>query len=93
VFSIDQAQQLGALDPSRIIAFQSALRLPIFVAAPELVPRVRSGLQLPFTSFPPLTDAPGQFQLRDDRDELVAIAHVEGGKVIYDRVFIAPRGG
>jgi hypothetical protein len=62
-----------------------ATKLPKVTAAADLVPRIRSGLQLP----PELLSAPEavRFQVLDEAGALVAVAHVEGHKVVYDRVF------
>jgi tRNA pseudouridine55 synthase len=84
-FTLAQAHDLDRLDSPRLVAMTEATRLPKVVAPAELVPKVRSGLQLP----PEVFGAPkhGQFQLLDEAGSLVAVAHVEGEKVLYDRVF------
>jgi len=88
MFTIEQAQTLDALDPARIIRYQTALRLPAVVTPDPLVAKVRSGLQLPIALLPGLVEERGQVQLVDERGDLVAIAHAAGGKAVYDRVFI-----
>lgn len=85
-FSIDQAQQLGSLDPGKLLTIEEVLRLPAVVTPAELVPFVRSGLQLEVTRLP-VPEAP-HFQMVDEAKKVVAIAHAEAGKIIYDRVFV-----
>jgi tRNA pseudouridine55 synthase len=86
-FTLAQAHDLDRLDNPRLVAMTEATRLPKVTAPADLVPRIRSGVQLP----PELFGAPedGRFQLLDEAGALVAVAHVEGAKVVYDRVFKA----
>ena len=86
LFSIDQAQQLTALDPSRLLSIEHVLRIPAVTVTTDLVPYVRSGLQLRLDQLPPIPETP-QFQLIDEAAKVVAIVHAEAGKIIYDRVF------
>ena len=88
LFSIDQAQQLTALDPTRLLPIEYVLRLPAVTVTTDLVPYVRSGLQLRLDQLPPVPKTQ-QFQLMDEADKVVAIVHAEAGKIIYDRVFPA----
>ena len=88
LFSIDHAQQLTALDPSRLLSIEYVLRLPAVAVPTDLVPYVRSGLQLRLDQLPPIPETP-QFQLIDEAAKVVAIVHAEAGKIIYDRVFPA----
>jgi hypothetical protein len=47
---------------------------------------VRSGVQLPLSA---LTGQPlERFQLVDEAGRLLAIAHAEAGRVVYERVFV-----
>jgi hypothetical protein len=62
-----------------------ATRLPKVTAAADLVPKIRSGLQLAPELFAAPKDV--RFQLLDETGSLIAVAHVEGHKVVYDRVF------
>jgi hypothetical protein len=55
----------------------------VVAAAAQLDP-IRSGLQLPLDQ---LGGDPSVFQIHDDAGRMVAVAHGDGGKVIYDRVF------
>jgi tRNA pseudouridine55 synthase len=88
LFSIDQAQQLTALDATRLLTIEHVLRLPAVTVTTDLVPYVRSGLQLRLDQLPAVPET-GQFQLIDEASKVVAIVHAEGGKIIYDRVFPA----
>ena len=88
LFSIDDAQQLTALDPTRLFSIEHVLRLPAVTVTTDLVPFVRSGLQLRLDQLPPIPETP-QFQLIDEASKVVAIVHAEAGKIIYDRVFPA----
>jgi tRNA pseudouridine55 synthase len=85
-FAIEIAQQLDALDPSRIITLEAVLHLPIVTIVAQLVPTVMSGVQHKVE----LVNAPAdgkQFQMLDETGKLLAIAHAEAGHVVYDRVF------
>ena len=86
LFSIDQAQQLTALDATRLLPIEHVLRLPAVTVTPDLIPFVRSGLQLRLDQLPPIPESP-QFQLIDESAKVVAIVHADAGKIIYDRVF------
>lgn len=90
-FSIARAHPLEGLDGSCVVAMETALTLPVIAAPDERLSRIRSGLQLE-TAQVPGTEAieVGQrFQLRDATGNLVAIAHVQDGRLRYDRVFRA----
>jgi tRNA pseudouridine55 synthase len=85
VFTLAEAHDLDRLDNPRLVAMTEATRLPKVVAPADAVPKVRSGLQLPPDVFGAPKDV--RFQLLDEAGSLVAVAHVEGHKVVYDRVF------
>jgi tRNA pseudouridine55 synthase len=85
VFTLAIAHDLDRLDNPRIVAMTEATRLPHVTARPELVTKVRNGVQLPCELFGSPTAE--RFQLLDEVGGLVAIAHVERGKLVYDRVF------
>lgn len=85
VFTLAQAHDLDRLDTLRLVAMTEATRLPKVTAPADLVPKIRSGLQLPPELFAAPKDV--RFQLLDEAGSLVAVAHVEGHKVVYDRVF------
>jgi tRNA pseudouridine55 synthase len=88
LFSIAEAQQLTALDPTRLRSIEDVLRLPAVTVTSDLVPFVRSGLQLRLDQLPAIPETP-QFQLIDEAAKVVAIVHADAGKIIYDRVFPA----
>jgi len=87
-FEIADAQQLGALDPVRLIAMPDALGLPRVVAPRELVPKIASGVQLPPAILAISDEIAERFQIVTESDGLVAVAHIAAGKVVYDRVFL-----
>jgi tRNA pseudouridine55 synthase len=87
IFSIDQAQQPNALDPSKMLTIEACLRLPAVTAPEELVPFIRSGLQLKLEQLSGLPSEGTQFQLLDPAAKVVAIAHATSEKIVYDRVF------
>jgi tRNA pseudouridine55 synthase len=87
-FAIAQARAIEALDASCVVPMLAATLLPIVRVAAEDVARVRSGVQLAVGRFAAVP-ATRCFQLADEADHLLAIAHVEVGKVVYDRVFTA----
>lgn len=68
-----------------LIPMSAATHLPSVTAPVELHAQIRSGLQLPVERF--TTEKIERFQLVDEDARLLAIVHVEDGKVIYDRVF------
>lgn len=88
------------IDLSRVLPMEAALTLPIVQTPPALVGRVRSGVQLAMHQLPGSevmqqhagsTVTPtgaGRFQLRDESNRLIAIAHIERDRVVYDRVFV-----
>jgi tRNA pseudouridine55 synthase len=83
-FTLAQAVTLDALDLSRLVPMAQATGLPSVVTPSELLRQIRSGLQLPLEAFGATAD---QFQLVDAAGNLLAVAHGEAGKVVYDRVF------
>jgi tRNA pseudouridine55 synthase len=87
IFSIDQAQQPDALDATGMLTIEACLRLPAVLAPTELVPFIRSGLQLKLDQLSGLPSEGTQFQLIDPSAKLVAIAHATSEKIVYDRVF------
>lgn len=87
-FAIDQAQPLDRLDPAGLVALADATGLPRVAAPAELVARIRSGVQLPPETLgvSPISE---RFQIVDGSGALIAVAHVEAQRVVYDRVFAA----
>ncbi|HEY5923360.1 MAG TPA: tRNA pseudouridine(55) synthase TruB [Kofleriaceae bacterium] len=86
-FTLAMAHDLDRLDNFQLVALEQATQLPMVVSPGELVPKVRSGLQLPPEAFGVPAESYERFQLVDPDHRLVAIAHVVGTKVVYDRVF------
>jgi tRNA pseudouridine55 synthase len=86
-FTLDMAHDLDRLDNLHLVPLEEATALPIVISPGELVPRVRSGLQLPPEMFPVPPEHFERFQLFDPDGRLVAVAHVAGNRVVYDRVF------
>jgi hypothetical protein len=76
------------MDGVRIIPMTEATRLSRVVAAAELVPKIRAGLQLPPDVLAVPAELVERFLLVDPAGELVSVAHVEGERVVYDRVFV-----
>jgi tRNA pseudouridine55 synthase len=91
-FSLAQAIPLEAIPApitdawlaAHLIPLGRATALPSVVANPAQLGLIRSGLQLPLAH---LGGKPEQFQIVDEAQRLVAIAHGRDDKVIYDRVF------
>ncbi len=114
-FTLAMAHDLDRMDHITLVPLEQATALPIVVSPADLVPKIRSGLQLPPELFgvppelfgvPPelraaprelpaaapagqagVTETHKRFQLFDPERRLVAIAHVEANRVVYDRVF------
>jgi tRNA pseudouridine55 synthase len=87
VFTLSMAHDLDRMDNVRLVPLTEATQLPKVISPAELVPRVRSGLQMPPEMFAVPPENYERFQLLDPELRLVAIAHVENHRVIYDRVF------
>lgn len=84
-FAIADAHRLDHLDGFRLVGMVAATRLPIVVTPAELTAKVRSGVQLSVELLPIKDDI---FQLVDLENHLLAIAHTEAGRIVYDRVFV-----
>lgn len=86
-FTLAQAHDLDRLDNCRLVPLEEATRLPRITIGPELVTKVRNGLQLPpdVLGVPP--EAFAQLMFLDQAGTIVCVAHVDRNKVIYDRVF------
>ena len=90
-FAIEHAVALDRLAEvelaERLIPLGRATDLPIVVAPDDYLVSIRSGVQLSTEAFP--GELPAQFQLLDTAHRLVAIAHPDRGRLVYDRVFPA----
>ena len=87
-FALAEALTLDALAgldlAAHLVPLGRATNLPSVIAATAQLALIRAGLQLPVAD---LGAPPDRFQIVDDRGRLVAIAHTDAGRVIYDRVF------
>jgi tRNA pseudouridine55 synthase len=84
-FSIEQAVTLGRLAEATLIPPEQATDLPRVVVAPALVAQIFNGVQLPIATFG--AEGLERFQLVDEAGHLLAIAHPEAGRTVYDRGF------
>lgn len=84
-FTIDQAVTLDRLAEATLIPPEQATGLPRVVVMAPLIAQIFNGVQLPVAAF----GAAGleRFQLVDEGGRLLAIAHPERGKTVYDRGF------
>jgi tRNA pseudouridine55 synthase len=84
-FTIDQAVALDRLHEATLVPPHAASDLPRVTVPAALVGRVYSGVQLPVA----LLGAHDleQFQLVDESGTLIAFAHPDAGRTVYDRVF------
>jgi len=84
-FTIEQAVPLDRLAEATLIPPAQATDLPSVTVPRALVAQVMSGVQLPVTAF----GAGGleRFQLVDEAGQLLAVAHPQAGRTVYDRVF------
>jgi tRNA pseudouridine55 synthase len=87
-FTIDQAVALEQVAGAVLVPPEAALALPRATVPRALIGSVLSGLQLPVTAWvAELELETSQFQLLDESGALVAVAHAEAGRTVYDRVF------
>jgi tRNA pseudouridine55 synthase len=84
-FTLDHAVALDRLAEATLIPPAEATALPAVIVPPALVAQVFNGVQLPVTAFG--ADGLERFQLIDRAGALLAIAHPDAGRTIYDRVF------
>ena len=84
-FTIAQAVTLDRLAEATLIPPEQATDLPRVVVPAALVDQIFNGVQLPIAAF----GAGGleRFQLVDEAGRLLAIAHPEGERTVYDRGF------
>lgn len=68
-----------------LIPMSAATNLPSVTVATELLPKIRSGVQLPIEVL--TSENYERFQIVAEDGRLLAIVHPEDGKVVYDRVF------
>ncbi len=88
-FTLAQAvrlDQVGDLDLSaHLIPMTQATSLPTVIAPSSLFGQIRSGVQLPITAWG--RDNLERFMLVAEDGRLLAIAHADAGRTVYDRVF------
>lgn len=91
-FRIEDAIALERVAPgavaAHVVPLAAATGLPSIAVPAELVGLVRSGVQLSLAAFG--SEDHGRFQLVDPAGRLLAVAHGEAGRVVYDRVFGRP---
>jgi len=93
-FRIEDALALDRVAPGAVAAhlvpLAAATGLPSVAVAAALVGPVRSGVRLPIAALGGAEPGDDRFQLVDEAGRLLAIAHAEAGRVVYDRVFGGP---
>lgn len=88
-FTLAQAAMLDHIASARLVGMVEATRLPVVAVDAALEPRIRSGVQDMVGQLAGLPEEGTRFQLVMTGDRLLAIARVEAGRVVYDRVFHA----
>jgi tRNA pseudouridine55 synthase len=83
-FTLDQAVTLERLGEAELVPPEHALDLPRVTVVRALLAPVLSGVQLPAATWG--TEST-HFQLLDENGRLLAVAHIDAGRTIYDRVF------
>lgn len=83
-FCIEQAVTLDRLGEAELVPPEHALDFERVTVPRALVAPVLSGAQLPATTWDTRAE---RFQLLDDNFRLLAVAHTEAGRTVYDRVF------
>jgi len=83
-FCIEQAVTLDRLGEAELVPPEHALDFERVTVPRALVAPVLSGAQLPAATW---DTRAARFQLVDDNFRLLAVAHTEAGRTVYDRVF------
>ena len=83
-FRLEQAVTLDRLGEAELVPPEQALELERVTVPRALVAPVLSGVQLPAATWDVKVT---QFQLLDENCRLLAVAHTEAGRTVYDRVF------
>lgn len=83
-FTLDQAVTLERLGEAELVPPEHALDLPRVTVSRALLAPVLSGVQLPAATWGVEVT---HFQLLDENGRLLAVAHTDAGRTIYDRVF------
>jgi tRNA pseudouridine55 synthase len=84
-FTIDQAITLDRLAEAALVPPALATGLPSVTVPRALIAQVQGGVQLPVTTLG--ADGLARFQLLDESGQLLAIAHPQAGRTVYDRGF------
>lgn len=84
-FSLDQAVTLDRLAEAVLIPPDRATDLPSITVPAAVMPLIWNGVQLPASTFG--AEHLERFQLLDEKGRLLAIAHPDAGRTVYDRVF------
>jgi tRNA pseudouridine55 synthase len=84
-FTLDQATPLDRLGEATLIPPERATDLPAVTVPDAMLPQVWNGVQLPVAVFG--ADGLERFQLLDHSGRLLAIAHPDAGRTVYDRDF------
>ncbi len=88
-FRIEDAVPLDRVGPGApLVPLTAATGLPVIPVPAAHVGPVCSGVQLPLAAL--TGEPPARFQLVDEAGRLLAIAHAEAGRVVYERVFVGP---
>jgi tRNA pseudouridine55 synthase len=83
-FAIEQAVAIDRLADARLVPPEQALDLPRVVVPAAQIHTVLSGVQHPVAVW---GIEAKQFQMFDEQGRLLAVAHSEAGRTVYDRVF------
>jgi tRNA pseudouridine55 synthase len=83
-FRIEQAVTLDRLGEAELVSPEHALDFERVTVPRALVAAVLSGAQLPAATWDVESK---QFQLHDEDGRLLAVAHSDAGRTVYDRVF------
>lgn len=83
-FTIEQAVTLDRLGEAELVPPEQTLELERVTVPRALVAPVLSGAPLPAATWDTKNS---QFQLLDENCRLLAVAHTEAGRTVYDRVF------
>lgn len=84
-FTIDDAVPLDRIGEATLVPPEQAIALPRATVPDALVKQVLSGVQIPASTIG-ISNAK-QFQLLDEMGQLLAVAHAEAGRTVFDRVF------
>jgi len=84
-FTIDQAVPLDRVAGATLIPPEQATDLPTVTVRPWLIAQIFNGVQLPVSTFG--AEGLERFQLVDEEGHLLAVAHPQAGRTVYDRAF------